>query len=149
MADSAEDQLSIVRQLRKQLSSANAEIAALKHGGGGGTSGGMEPAVPLKEYVDARDDAVESRLDGKLDKLATKGTIWAAMATALGLIFAAWALAGDRFDAGMSVSPAIGQMQVQQAATDQRQDAKLTRMDRKLDVLITQTAVKQQAPAQR
>ena len=102
-------------------------------GGGGGT---VEWQGLMKDYVDSRDDAIESRLVAKLDKLATKGTIWAALAAALGIIFAALAIAGDRFDSGLSVSPVMSQMQASQAATDREQNAKLQRVDDKLDILI-------------
>lgn len=94
----------------------------------------------MRDYVDARDDAIESRLDKKFDKLSTKGTIWAAVATILGILLAAWALAGDRFDAGMSISPAIAQIQNSQAAVDREQNAKLDMLDSKLDILLERTA---------
>jgi hypothetical protein len=96
--------------------------------------------ISIKDYVDSRDDAVESRLTQKLDKLSTKGTIWAAMATAVGIVFAAWAIAGDRFDAGMSISPVVTQMQNSQAAVDREQNAKLDLLDDKLDILLERTA---------
>lgn len=100
----------------------------------------MDPQISMKDYVDARDDAIESRLESKLDKLATKGTIWAAMATAVGIMFAAWAIASSAFSGGLSVSPAIAQLQNAQAATDREQNAKLQLLDDKLDVIIRQTA---------
>jgi len=108
---------------------------------GGGDDGGPEAGqVLMKDYVDARDDALESRLTQKFDKLATKGTIWTAVATALGIMFAAWAIAGDRFNAGMSISPAISQLQNSQAGVDATQNAKLDMLDRKLDILLERTA---------
>ena len=109
----------------------------LKGGGGGGTSDDM---VSLKEYVDARDDAVESRLVQQLDKLSTKGTIWTAVATGVGITLALLAFAGDRFDSGMSVSPAFQNAAMTQASTDKRQDATINAMNAKLDVLVERTA---------
>src|SRR4051812_7099628 len=107
---------------------------------GGGGGGPDLRQLLMKNYVDARDDAIEARLTQKLDKLATKGTIWAALATAVGILFAAWALAGDRFDAGMSISPAISQLQNVQTGVDATQNAKLDMLDRKLDILLERTA---------
>jgi hypothetical protein len=94
----------------------------------------------MRDYVDARDDAVESRLNARLDKLATKGTIWAATGTALGLVLAAWAIAGGAFSSGLSVSPSIARLQNSQAAVDLEQNTKLESLDNKLDVIIRQTA---------
>jgi hypothetical protein len=94
----------------------------------------------MRDYVDARDDAVEARLNQKLERLATKSTIWAAMATALGVVFAAWALAGDRFDTGLSVSPMLEQVQANQNAVNSRQDAQTEMLNRKLDILIERSA---------
>lgn len=137
MASRPEDQLAIVRVLKEQTDTLRRENAALKQGGGGGTSDEM---IPIKEYVDARDDAVESRLSQKLDKLSTKGTIWAAVATGVGITLAALAFGGDRFDAGMEVSPQLQEMNASYATTDNRQDAQITAMNAKLDVIINQTA---------
>ena len=110
---------------------------ALKGGGGGGTSNDM---IPIKDYVDSRDDAVESRLTQQLDKLSTKGTIWAAMATAVGLIAAMLTFGGDRFDSGLAVSPAFQEAATKQATIDGRQNATLNELNGKLDILIVRTA---------
>tara|TARA_R110002124_G_scaffold30983_1_gene105599 strand:- start:145 stop:576 length:432 start_codon:yes stop_codon:yes gene_type:complete len=117
-------------------------VVGAEYGGGGG--GPMEPMIPVKEYIDARDDAVESRLDQKLGTLATasqmRNNIWGAAAAIIGIALAALALAGDRFDGGMSVSPIISKVQENQSKIDKNQDAKLELMDQKLDLLIKQTA---------
>lgn len=122
-----------------------AESAYTRVGYGGG-SGPMEPTVPIKDYVDARDDAVESRLMAKLDAIPTttamRSTIWGAVATALGIVFAVLAFGGDRFDGGASVSPIVSQIQGQQAKRDDAQDAKLQEIDQKLDVLIERSTAK-------
>lgn len=110
--------------------------------GGGGGRGPMEPTVPLKDYVDAQDNAIESRLAQQLDKLPTKSTIWTAMATALGIGVALAAFGADRFDGGVSASSLLDEGRAQQAKTDEAQDAKLELMDQKLDLLIKQTAEK-------
>lgn len=107
----------------------------------------MDPTVSMKEYVDSRDDAVESRLAAKLDKLPSTATLWAAVAaiaasifTAVAIVLASLSLASDRFNGGMSVSPAIAEAQAKQAQTDSDQDAKLRLMDDKLNIIIKQTA---------
>lgn len=128
-------------QLQREQAEKEAEQPAhLKGGGGGGTSGGMEPAVPLKDYVDAKDEAVETRLMAKLEQLSTKSTIWGAAATVVAIILAVLAFGGDRFDSGMNVSAIVKQVQDSQHATDQRQDAKLQQIDEKLDKLLDRTA---------
>lgn len=111
--------------------------------------GGPTVESLMKDYIDARDDAVESRLSAKLDKLPTKGTVWGAVAAIIGAIFTALAITlgviafgGDRFDAGMSISPAMAAAQQNQAAIDQRQDAQMNVMDQKLDIIIRQTATR-------
>jgi hypothetical protein len=110
------------------------------YGGGGG--GPMEPTVSMKDYVDARDEATESRLSSKLETLPTKSTVWGAVATGIGLLAALIAFGGDRFDGGVAVSPTISRLQTEQQKRDSDQDAQLKLMDQKLDVLIKQTAQK-------
>lgn len=136
MTDPA-DQLAVVRTLKEQTRVLKEENDALKHGGGGGISSGM---VAIKDYVDARDDAVESRLTQNLDKLATKGTIWAAVATGVGIALAAMAFGGDRFDAGMEVSPQMEAMNASFTKVDDQQDNQINAIDAKLDLIINQTA---------
>ncbi len=111
--------------------------------GFGGGGGGMESSVPMKEYVDARDDAIESRLAGKFDRLPGKGALWGGVAATIGGIFTAVAIilaslsfGSDRFNDGLSVSPILAKIQEDQRKTDLAQDAKLELMDRKLDILI-------------
>jgi hypothetical protein len=101
----------------------------LKGGSGGGTSG---PMVPLKDYVDARDEAVESRLLAKLDALPTTSTLWATAATIVGVILAAMAFGGDRFDSGIGMAD----QRQEQLQRDARQDKAVSEMNGKLDVLI-------------
>ena len=100
----------------------------------------MEPVVPVKDYIDARDDAIESRLLQRLDKFPTKATVWGAVATGVGLVLAIAAFGGDRFDGGMSAVALVRGQQEAQAEIDQNQNAKLELMDQKLDLLIRQTA---------
>lgn len=101
----------------------------------------------MKDYVDARDDAIESRLNSKLEKLAGKGTVWGAAAAIFGAVFTALAIAiglitfgGDRFDAGMASSPMMDAAAKRQAVIDQRQDNRMGSMDKKLDLIIKQTS---------
>jgi hypothetical protein len=100
----------------------------------------MEPIVPLSDYIDAREAAVESRLEQKLNGLATKSTVWAAVATIIGVLLAVLSFGGDRFDAGLSSSQIISDYQAKQANTDRVQNAKLLAIDGKLDQIIAQTA---------
>lgn len=105
---------------------------------GGGGSGPVDSAT--KDYVDARDDAVESRLGRQLDKLATKSTIWAAVATGIGILAALVAYGGDRFDGGVSVSPTMAKIQTEQVERDKKQDAQLELIEQKIDILIKQSS---------
>lgn len=107
----------------------------------------MEPQVSMKDYVDARDDAMESRLAAKLDGLPSRRTIWGAVSVILGGIFTAltillgtMAFGSDRFNGGLSVSPVLAEVQERQQKTDQAQDAKLELIDRKLDILIQKSS---------
>ncbi len=118
---------------------------------GGGSGGGkrMDPSVSMKEYVDARDDAVESRLSGLLSQKPSTATFWggvaaiiAAMFTAVAIVLATLAFGSDRFNGGLSVSPLVAQTQANQSATDKEQDTKIQLMNDKLDVIIKQTAKK-------
>jgi len=117
---------------------------------GGGKGGGpMDPSVSMKDHLDARDAALESRLGAKLDKLPSEARMWGMVVSILGGTFvlfvgflAVLSFAGDRFDGGMSVSPAIAAVQQNQAQVDQRQDAQMAIADRKLDIIIQQTASK-------
>lgn len=102
----------------------------------------MEPVVPMKEYVDAQDNAIESRVNTKLDRLPTKGTVWGAVATGIGLLLALLAFGGDRFDGGVGASGLLRDQAERQAEIDSKQDAQLQLMDDKLDILIQQTADK-------
>ena len=102
----------------------------------------MEPTVALKDYVDASDEAIESRLSAKLEKVSTKTTVWGAMATAVGILLAIATFGADRFDGGISASPLLERQRAAQAATDKSQDENLKVMNRKLDILVKQTATK-------
>lgn len=119
------------------------QVQTLQFGGGGGTSGPMDPSVSIKDYVDARDEAIETRLFAKLDTIPTKSTIWGAVGVIIGTMLAVLAFAGDRFDGGISAGGIVSQVKDEQAAKDKAQDAKLELIDQKLDVLIRQTATDQ------
>lgn len=118
---------------RKDARAEKNEPEPLKGGGGGGTSEGM---VPLKDYVDAKDDAVESRLTAKLDGLATNDSIrknvWGAAAAILAVLIGLAAFGGDRFDAGLS----LADQRESQLRRDVTQDENLRRIDQKLDLII-------------
>lgn len=109
---------------------------------GGGGNGPMDTQITIKDYIDARDDAVESRIAQQLDKLPTKGTIWGAVATGIGILAALLAYGGDRFDGGVTVSPTIAKMQTEQKTRDDAQDTQMKLVEQKLDLIIKQTASK-------
>jgi hypothetical protein len=103
----------------------------------------MEPQVSLKDYVDKGDEAtiakaemLVSQLSSKLDRLPTKGTVWTAMGTGIGILLGVAALAADRFDAGVAVGPTISRVETEQSVVDARQDSAVAELNRKLDVLI-------------
>jgi hypothetical protein len=100
--------------------------------GGSGNGGGMGSDIGVKDYVDARTDALESRLIGRLDQLAGKSTIWTAVATGTAIILAVLAFAGDRFDAGMGTAD----LRAAQIQRDDKQDASMRSVNEKLDKLI-------------
>jgi hypothetical protein len=143
------------QEARKHLSEPDQRELPLNGGGGDGTSDGM---ATMKDYVDARDEAVEARLMAKLDTVISRldglpsknnlddnrqsviRNIWGGVITGFVAILAVLAFGGDRFDGGLSVSPQLASMQNNQAVTDQRQDAQANVLDQKLDVIIKQTA---------
>ena len=128
-------------QLGRELSFASGnEQASRLYGGSGG--GPMDPSVTMKEYVDVKTEALESRLSSRLDSLSTKSTVWAALATGVGICLTVLAIAGDRFDGGISATSLLEKQRQEQAETDRSQDAKLESMNKKLDVLINRTAEK-------
>ena len=133
MAAEAIDELAARRTLQAQHDNLKVEVDRLKSGGGGGTSDGM---VSLKEYVDKADEAVETRLNAKLDKLSTKEstsrTVWGAAATVLGILLAVAAFAGDRFDSGFGVRSAFDSVLADQRKRDETQDRKLDEILKRL-----------------
>lgn len=130
-------QTAVWRQMQAERTAASSnDPELLLYGGGGG--GPMDSAT--KDYVDARDDAVESRLGRQLDKVATKGTIWTAVASGIGILAALLAYGGDRFDGGVSVSPTMAKIQNEQLERDKKQDVQLELIEQKIDILIKQSS---------
>lgn len=99
---------------------------------------GMEPAS--KEYVDLKLDAVMTRIDGKFDLLNQRmgdlekrtPSIGAIIATAftsavgiVGVLLAAMAFGGDRFDSGIG----LADQRQDQIERDADQDAIIRRLD--------------------
>jgi hypothetical protein len=131
----------------------------LKGGGGGGTYGGMDA---LKDYIDARDQAVEARLTAKFDAVLSrldtlketlpsktafddnrKSLVNTIIGTGIAIfvgMLAVLAFGGDRFDGGLSVSPELAAMNASQSTVDKRQDDQMKVMDDKLNIIIKQTA---------
>lgn len=125
MPNNNPENLDLYRRLKRENDRLQLDVEALKHGGGGGT-------LPSVDVVDAKIAASEARTDtkfaelrGDLARFATKGTVWGAMGTALGIVLAVAALAGNRFDAGMSVRSGVDQVVGEQRARDEAQDRKL------------------------
>ena len=107
----------------------------------------------MKDYVDARDDAIESRLIARLSSIETKldhtlktpTFLWGlagAVAAIVTLLLGVFSWGASQYDAGAALSPTIARMQAEQQKRDQSQDAQIKGMDGKLDVLIHQTAKK-------
>lgn len=119
-------------QEEAQRKASAAKASDLKHGGGDGTSDGMETVDAKIAAAEARTDTKFAELRSDLKDFATKSTVWGAMGTAVALILAAIAFGGDRFDAGMGMAD-VKQAQVER---DARQDASVDAINKKLDVLI-------------
>jgi hypothetical protein len=112
----------------------------LHGGGGGGTYTGM---VPIKDYVDKADEALETRLMARIDTLATKADVTASQSStraniwgAVGALFlgtlAVLGFASDRFDSGFSMAD----KQQQQLQRDASQDAANKTRDQKFDEIL-------------
>lgn len=96
---------------------AGLEAVAQSAGGGGDGGGGFAGATlpfSLKDYFDAREQAMEFRFSERLDGLPTRETVWnvsimvlGGMVTALTVFMGVLAFGGDRFDSGLNLSPAM------------------------------------------
>jgi hypothetical protein len=129
------------RIIQRRFAEQEAELRRLKGGGGGGTSGPMNNELGIKDYVDAKNEAVETRLLAKLDKLPTLGALLGVAATVVGVILAAMAFGGDRFDSGMGAGAIVENVRKEQRVIDQRQNAKLSAIDQKLDLLVKRSTL--------
>lgn len=128
MSSASEDQLALVRSLKREREALALENRSLKHGGGDGTSSGMDSVDAKIAAAEARTDTKFTELRGDLKAFATKNTVWGAAGSLFLGVLAVLAFAGDRFDAG------IGQADTRQAQLerDQRQDAKLDEILKRL-----------------
>lgn len=110
--------------------------SALKHGGGDGTSDGMETVDAKIAAAEARTDTKFAELRSDLKEFATtsqlRATVWGATAVIIATGLAAVAFGGDRFDAGMGMADRIAE----QKARDQIQDQSVQRIEGKIDRLI-------------
>lgn len=109
----------------RQVRDAQSDRTGLKPGGGGGTLPPMETVDAKIAAAEARTDTKFAELRGDLKDFASKGTVWGAMATAVAVILAALAFAGDRFDAGVGAGGALAPYAADQKARDDAQDKKL------------------------
>lgn len=114
---------------------------SLKTGGGGGTFGFMEPAS--KEYVDLKTALTSAQNDARFSEVLSEirslrglvegkpstwqmiGAVFAGAATILGVILAALAYGGDRFDGGIG----LADQRQEQIQRDADQDAIIKRLD--------------------
>ena len=146
MTDGPTDQLALVRKLRDEAAMLDAENRALKHGGSGGTFGGMDNVDAKIAAAEARVDTKFAELRGDLAKFATKETVWAAAGTVggtiLAVLLAVAAFGGDRFDAGMSSQSAVAALAQEQRNRDEAQD-------KKFDEILARLPVTKAVPADR
>lgn len=128
-------------KFEKKLKEAELRIDALKEPGGGGTSNGMEPAS--KEYVDLKLEAAMGRIEGKLASMPSTAAMIATGFTSavgvIGILLAALAFGGDRFDGGVG----LADQRQEQLQRDAAQDAILKRLDA---LLAAQPTPAPQAP---
>lgn len=132
MTEPQPDQLALVRRLNDERADLAAQVQALKTGGPGSTSGGMDSVDAKISAAEARVDTKFAELRGDLQRFATKGTVWGAAGTIVALLLAVAAFAGDRFDAGMSSSSAVASFSEAQRQRDAAQDQKLNEILRRL-----------------
>jgi hypothetical protein len=125
MTEPAQDQLALVRNLKQQNVALESENHALKSGGPGGTSGGMDVTDAKIAAAEARVDTKFAELKGALNQFATKNTVWGAVGTAVAIGLAVAAFGGDRFDGGMGVSGIVQPIVSAQTKRDEAQDKKL------------------------
>lgn len=127
------------RELTEANNELHRQMEALKQGGGGGMSGGMDTVDAKIAAAEARTDTKFAELRGDLNaqfgeiktQLASKAGTGTVIGTGLGLFAAVAALiafGGDRFDAGLGMSD-VRQAQLER---DQRQDAKLDEILKRL-----------------
>lgn len=101
--------------------------------------------------MEARQSALETKMDALTSLIQTKPdklTIWGSSLAVAGIVIAAIAFGGDRFDAGVGFSDHLTKQQQVDAAQSGRidqQDAKLAEIDNKLDRVLT--ALEKQPPA--
>lgn len=115
----------------------------------------MPSDIPLKDYVDARTDAVRAQNDArfaevlaemkgvsaKLDHIERNAISWkgvwgAAAATTVAvasIVLAVLSISGDRFDGGMSAQGIVSNVMSRQDARDAEQDKKLDAILERLD----------------
>jgi len=120
-----------------------------KIGFGGGSGGnGME----IKDYIDAQDDKTRAQNDARFaEVIARLETIsatmigqrqfWAAAFTGIvataGIILAALAISGDRFDGGLAANGLLAPLRDEQTKRDAVQDAKVDAILQKIDSLAS------------
>lgn len=119
----------------------------LNHGGGGGTSDGMDTVDAKIAAAEARTDTKFAQLRGDLNvqfgevktQLASKAGTGAMIATVVGTglgllaaVLSMLALGANRFDAGMTVRSAIESGLTESNKRDDAQDAKLDEILKRL-----------------
>ena len=132
MNKAANDELALVRTLKEEKAALAAENVALKKGGPGSTSGGMDTVDSKIAAAEARTDTKFAELRGDLQRFATKGSVWGAAGSIVAILLAVLAFAGDRFDAGVSASSVVDGITAAQRARDAEQDKKFDEILRRL-----------------
>lgn len=116
----------------------------------GGKRGGGTMDSETKTYIDAKTETTKALNDArfadlradiatliaKMDAAPTQWTTWSAVGVTVGILLAAFAIAGDRFDGGVG----LASLSVQQAEDAKRistgNSERMDEIDQKLDVLI-------------
>lgn len=117
----------------------------IRFGGGGGGSG-----MEIKDYIDAQDEKTRAQNDARfaevIARLETISTtmmkqVWGAtlsgVAATVGIILAALAISGDRFDGGIAASSLLAPLRDEQTKRDAVQDAKVDAILQKIDGLAS------------
>ena len=121
-------------------------------GGGGSESGqiSFEMVASMitqsEEKLTAQLSVIETRIESKLSGIATTKTIWAAVGSAvaaiLGIGLTVLALAGDRFDGGISFGRSVGDDLLKNRLAIEENQKSVSSLNGKIDKILEVIAVK-------